>query len=383
MKRPAFIPGLLIFLVLCLSNEGWGGQGEPRMVVVPFTNTVRPVRVSPVLGPEVHTVMLDTNQLKALRVEASADRTNGRAPLPVTFSAVVFPPSARDSTRARYQWSFGDGVTADRASVQHTYTQPGTYAATVTYTRFVTDPRFVARFTERTEQVSNTLLITVTAPPREPIPATLGVTPMEIHFQGEPGGAPPNAVPVQLSNSGSKGLRWAAGRPSESWLKLSPASGMLPPGGNTQLLATVVTSGLSAGSYQAEAAIGSRQADTPPLKLVAYLNLTAPAEPAAPATNPARSAPSRPTPFWPWAAVVSVLGLGVGFALGRIFPPRPPAVIIEIRPFLSQGAERVKTPGSIVVPFPRVRLFCDPPDPQIKVRGHLIGSITKLEKRGL
>jgi hypothetical protein len=30
-----------------------------------------------------------------------------------------------------YQWNFGDGVAADGAEVMHTYTQPGSYAATV------------------------------------------------------------------------------------------------------------------------------------------------------------------------------------------------------------------------------------------------------------
>src|SRR2546430_278616 len=56
-----------------------------------------------------------------LTVEVS--RTDGGAPLTVTFTAVGEAES--------YRWDFGDGSTADGKSVEHTY-QAGRWTATVT-----------------------------------------------------------------------------------------------------------------------------------------------------------------------------------------------------------------------------------------------------------
>ena len=56
-----------------------------------------------------------------LTVEVS--RTDGGAPLKVTFTAV--------GEAAFFRWDFGDGSTADGKSVEHTY-QAGRWTATVT-----------------------------------------------------------------------------------------------------------------------------------------------------------------------------------------------------------------------------------------------------------
>ncbi|MGH3311340.1 MAG: PQQ-dependent sugar dehydrogenase [Streptomyces sp.] len=65
--------------------------------------------------------------------EAKSDRTSGQAPLEVAFSA---EGSDADGDALTYRWDFGDGATSDKADATHTYTENGTYSATVT----VTDP---------------------------------------------------------------------------------------------------------------------------------------------------------------------------------------------------------------------------------------------------
>ncbi|MGH3325030.1 MAG: carbohydrate-binding protein, partial [Streptomyces sp.] len=65
--------------------------------------------------------------------EAKSDRTSGQAPLEVAFSA---EGSDADGDALTYNWDFGDGATSDKADATHTYTENGTYSATVT----VTDP---------------------------------------------------------------------------------------------------------------------------------------------------------------------------------------------------------------------------------------------------
>jgi cytochrome c len=67
-------------------------------------------------------------------VQAAADPRSGAAPLPVRFTSAATDP---DGDQVSTVWDFGDGVQAGGANITHTYTTPGTYAATVT----VTDPR--------------------------------------------------------------------------------------------------------------------------------------------------------------------------------------------------------------------------------------------------
>ena len=61
-------------------------------------------------------------------VEALADPTSGRAPLRVRFSSAASDP---DGDQLLSVWDFGDGVKAGGTNAIHTYTQPGTYTATV------------------------------------------------------------------------------------------------------------------------------------------------------------------------------------------------------------------------------------------------------------
>ena len=76
-------------------------------------------------------------QGEAPSVTAAAEPTSGTAPLDVEFSAEGTDPEGGALT---YAWDFGVGGTqddtADTADASWTYTEPGTYTATVT----VTDP---------------------------------------------------------------------------------------------------------------------------------------------------------------------------------------------------------------------------------------------------
>ncbi|TCO32546.1 glucose/arabinose dehydrogenase [Kribbella steppae] len=71
-------------------------------------------------------------------VTASASVTQGKAPLKVDFTAAA--TDAEGDLPLTYAWSFGDGATATGASVSHTYTTAGSFAAKVT----VTDARGAA-----------------------------------------------------------------------------------------------------------------------------------------------------------------------------------------------------------------------------------------------
>src|SRR5699024_8885706 len=67
----------------------------------------------------------------ALAISASATPTSGIAPLEVQFGSIV---SSGDAPFT-YEWNFGDGsVTSSEAKPNHTYTDAGTFSATLTVT---------------------------------------------------------------------------------------------------------------------------------------------------------------------------------------------------------------------------------------------------------
>jgi glucose/arabinose dehydrogenase len=59
-----------------------------------------------------------------------ANPTSGAAPLAVSFNGGG--STDPDNDPLTYQWSFGDGGTSTQAAPSHTYTNPGTYTATLT-----------------------------------------------------------------------------------------------------------------------------------------------------------------------------------------------------------------------------------------------------------
>jgi len=61
---------------------------------------------------------------------AGADRTNGQAPLAVTFSSAG--SSDPEGSELSYSWNFGDGTTSTAAGPAKTYTANGTYQVTLT-----------------------------------------------------------------------------------------------------------------------------------------------------------------------------------------------------------------------------------------------------------
>jgi PKD repeat protein len=62
-------------------------------------------------------------------VQAAAAPRSGAAPLRVRFTSAATDP---DGDQVSTVWDFGDGGRAGGADISHTYTQPGTYTATVT-----------------------------------------------------------------------------------------------------------------------------------------------------------------------------------------------------------------------------------------------------------
>jgi PKD repeat protein/type 1 glutamine amidotransferase len=66
------------------------------------------------------------------QVTASATPTRGAAPLLVNFTGSA--TDAEGDTPLTYAWNFGDGGSATTANTTHTYTNPGTYTATLTVT---------------------------------------------------------------------------------------------------------------------------------------------------------------------------------------------------------------------------------------------------------
>ncbi|RIQ12963.1 DUF1349 domain-containing protein [Jiangella rhizosphaerae] len=88
-------------------------------------------------------------------IELTATPTSGTVPLDVDFAASATDPEGDDPLT--YAWVFGDGGTATGPTASHTYTEPGSYDASVT----VTDARGAAA----TEHVTIEVDPVVTEPP--------------------------------------------------------------------------------------------------------------------------------------------------------------------------------------------------------------------------
>ena len=80
---------------------------------------------------EIEITVADPPGNGAPSVEALADPRSGTAPLRVRFSSAATDP---DGDQLLSVWDFGDGVKAGGTAATHTYTQPGTYNATVKVT---------------------------------------------------------------------------------------------------------------------------------------------------------------------------------------------------------------------------------------------------------
>jgi PKD repeat protein len=80
---------------------------------------------------QVFNTGIDVDPITSPQVLASASPTSGFAPLTVQFTGIAEHPQGDDMT---IEWDFGDGTTSDELSPEHTYTEPGSYTATLTAT---------------------------------------------------------------------------------------------------------------------------------------------------------------------------------------------------------------------------------------------------------
>ena len=105
-----------------------------------------------------------------------ADPATGAAPLLVQFSASGLDPQGG---RLTYKWDFGDGGSTFTQSPRHTYTEPGTYTATVT----ATDPQGKTGTHSVevvvTEQGNEAPTVDIAADP------TSGQAPLQVRFSAE------------------------------------------------------------------------------------------------------------------------------------------------------------------------------------------------------
>ncbi len=118
----------------------------------------------------------------------TADPTEGLAPLPVSFdgSGSTDP----DGSIVTYSWDLGDGTTSDEMTVEHTYTESGSYTVTL----MVTDDQDLTSTTETTITVTSAAspTATITADPTE------GLAPLPVSFDGS-GSTDPDGSIVSYS----------------------------------------------------------------------------------------------------------------------------------------------------------------------------------------
>ena len=111
--------------------------------------------------PESGIYRIEYDPDTAPKVTASADPTQGVAPLEVQFDAEGTNYDGTPNPDLEYEWDFGDGETSDEEDPVHIYTDPGVYQARVT----VTDP-------DTEEQGTDTVTIRVNPPGGEPCTTT-------------------------------------------------------------------------------------------------------------------------------------------------------------------------------------------------------------------
>ena len=111
--------------------------------------------------------------------------------------------------------------------------------------------------------------------------AVLAGTPASLQFAYTSGGAAPAAQSIQITNSGTGTLTWAA-TASASWLSVSPASGTAP----STLSVSVSPASLTAGTYNATVTITASGASNSPLSVAVSVTVTAAVAPPALSATP-------------------------------------------------------------------------------------------------
>jgi len=112
-----------------------------------------------------------------------------------------------------------------------------------------------------------------------PQPPAIALSAQSLQFSYTIGGSVPAGQSIQVTNAGGGTLNWT-GTSSPSWLKVTPASGTAP----STLTASVVPSGLAAGTYNGSIQISSAGASNTPVTIP--VNLIVAAAPPSLAVSP-------------------------------------------------------------------------------------------------
>jgi PKD repeat protein len=122
-----------------------------------------------------------------------------------------------DGTLTGFHWDFGDGAEAATQNPTHAYASPGTYVVDLT----VTDDGGA------TGRLSQQMTVTASQTGGQ---ATIALSRTSFHFCYPPGGSFRVCAlsgTLSITNAGSGTLRWEA-KSDQSWLRVSPMSGMAP-----------------------------------------------------------------------------------------------------------------------------------------------------------
>jgi len=99
---------------------------------------------------------------------------------------------------------------------------------------------------------------------------TIGLSATALSFSAVQGGSNPANKTITISNSGNGTLTWTATE-SSNWLNLSPASGT----GNSTITVSIVTTGMTAGTYSAPITIAATGATNTPQTVTVSLTINA------------------------------------------------------------------------------------------------------------
>jgi PKD repeat protein len=181
-----------------------------------------------------------------------ASPTSGVVPLTVHFDGSTSSDPDGGSIKNHW-WNFGDTFTATGAVVDHTYMSAGTYTATLTV--------------EDDEGARGSATVTITvAPPATPI---LQVSPINLSFSAQHGGANPPSQLISITNTGGGTLNWSL-TDNAAWLSTNINSGTAP----SDVTVSANITGLAAGTYNATITIIAPGAQNSPQNVDVTLTIT-------------------------------------------------------------------------------------------------------------
>ena len=272
----------------------------------------------------------------------------------VTFSARGAPPSAPYSSAATYRWNFGDGAITNGSYGRHTYSRPGTYRATVEYTRFIN-----VIDAERIELATQSLIVTVTTP------AALMVAPEVLTFAGVVGGVTTQSEAVAIINGGGSLLRWSVSTDRGDWLRLSTSRGSLAAGQRAELRVLASDSTLTAGTYSALLRFTSPDATNSPVTAAVRFVLTA------------KSTPRVPMGL---LAALGIAACAAGVIAWHYKFKRPR---VEVRTVLDPGTQQIGVQGALLGLFVNVRINPGVGTTSVKAAGPILGKIVRNRRPSL